>query len=141
MTRRSFILVDPLHIVDVFVYVVVLNLASEFFPGVILESFSVSLLTAVLLKIVLEVVLFAKTRVLRRIRGAETTRRRIVSIGMLALLLPGSKFAVLWLEDVLLGDAVRLGGFWSVTVLILALMGARWGVRRLLAPSTPRPTR
>ncbi|GAA5027466.1 hypothetical protein ACFQRL_05460 [Microbacterium fluvii] len=125
--------VDPLHLVDVFVYVVVLNLAVQWFPGVIAESFTVSLLTAVLLKLVLEVVLRAKTWVLARIRSASTAPGRIVSAGMLLLLLPASKFLVLWLEDLVFGDAVALGGFWSVTLLIFALMGARWGVRALLA--------
>jgi len=43
-----------LDVVDVVVYVVVLNLAIEYFPSVISESFTISLLTAVLLKAVLE---------------------------------------------------------------------------------------
>jgi hypothetical protein len=43
---------------------------------------------------------------------------------MLVLILPGSKF-LLWLEDLLFGDAVSLGGFWSVTLLVVALTGAR----------------
>jgi hypothetical protein len=37
-----------------FVYVVVLNLAIEYIPSVISESFSLALLTAALLKIALE---------------------------------------------------------------------------------------
>jgi hypothetical protein len=46
---------------------------------------------------------------------------------------------VLVLEAVALvfGDAVSLGGFWSVTVLIITLLLARLGVRRLLRPSVP----
>jgi len=44
----------PVDVVDVFVYVVVLNLAIEFVPEVISETFTLSLLTAVLLKAVLE---------------------------------------------------------------------------------------
>ncbi|WP_318244831.1 hypothetical protein [Microbacterium pullorum] len=135
MRRRR---MDPLQIVDVFVYVVVLNLATEYFPTVLMETFTISLLTAVMLKLVLELVLHAKTRVLRRVRDSSTLSRRIVSIAMLVLLLPASKFLVLWLEDAVFGDAVSLGGFWSVTLLIFALMGARWGVRRLLAPTTGR---
>lgn len=121
--------------VDVFVYVVILNLATQFFPTVLTESFTISLLTAIMLKLVLELVLLGKTRVLRRIRGSSTLSRRIVSIGMLVLLLPASKFLVLWLEDLVFGDAVSLGGFWPATLLIFALMGARWGVRWLLGPS------
>lgn len=135
---------DPRHLVDIFVYVVVLNLAAQFVPGVLAESFAVSLLTAVMLKLVLEAVLRIKTWVIARIRSSHTIRRRAVSVGMLLLILPGSKFVVLWLEDVLFGDAVSLGGFWSVTLLIFVLMAARWGVRQLLdaptAPEQPHPS-
>lgn len=41
--------VTPADVVDVFVYVVVLNLAAEWFPAVIAESFTVSLITAMVL--------------------------------------------------------------------------------------------
>lgn len=129
---------DPLHLVDVFVYVVILNLVVQFVPGVLSESFAVSLLTAVMLKLVLEIVLRLKKLVLTRLRDASTGLRRATSVVMLVLLLPGSKFVVLWLEDLLFGDAVSLGGFWSVTLLVFALTAARWAVRALLAP-TPAP--
>jgi len=43
-------------IVDVFVYVVVLNLFVEYSPTVLSETFTLSLLTAVLLEAVLEIV-------------------------------------------------------------------------------------
>lgn len=72
----------PLHprltaaLIDVFVYVVVLNLFVEYLPNVISETFTLSLLTAVLLKVVLEVVLVAKNRVKARFKGAATPGRR-----------------------------------------------------------------
>ena len=47
----------PADVIDVFVYVVVLNLAIQYVPTVVSESFSLSLLTAVLLKVALELVL------------------------------------------------------------------------------------
>ena len=50
----------PIDLVDVFVYLVVLGVFIQLFPAVISESFPVALLTAVLLKIVLEGVLFVK---------------------------------------------------------------------------------
>lgn len=117
---------------DVFVYVIVLGLAVQFLPGVISEAFTMTLVTAVLLKLVLEAVLAVKSLLLARIRAASTVPRRIVSIGMLGLVLPGSKLLVLWLEQLLLGDAVSLGGFFAVTGLIIVLTLARFGVRRLL---------
>ena len=51
---------------------------------------------------------------------------------MLWLVAVGSKFVVLKIEDVVFGDAVSLGGFFSVTALIAALLIARALVRRLL---------
>ncbi|KZE90850.1 hypothetical protein [Microbacterium sp. TNHR37B] len=128
---------DPLHLVDVLVYLVVLNLTAQFVPGVVAESFAVSLATSVMLKLVLEAVLRLKKVVVARLRAASTTGRRVTSAMMLALILPGSKFVVLWLEDWLFGEAVSLGGFWSVTFLVLGLTASRTLVRRLLAPGVP----
>jgi len=125
-------------IVDVFVYVVVLNLAIEYVPAVISETFTLSLLTAVLLKVVLEVVVAFKGRIKQRFRAATSKPGKVAALLMLWLLLVGSKFIVLECVDLVFGDDVSLGGFWSVTGLILVLLLAREGVRRLIA--VPQPT-
>lgn len=119
-------------LVDVLVYLVVLGLFVQFVPSVISESFLVSLATAVLLKLALEAVVLAKTRVVSRLRAAESVRGRIVSSIALVVVAAGSKFVVLWLTDVVLGGAVQLGGFIEVTLLIIVLMLARFGVRAVL---------
>lgn len=119
-------------LVDVFVYLVVLGLFVQFVPSVISESFLVSFATAVLLKLALEAVVLAKTRVVSRLRAAESVRVRIVSSIALVVVAAGSKFVVLWLADVVLGGAVQLGGFIEVTLLIIVLMLARFGVRAIL---------
>jgi hypothetical protein len=80
----------PADVIDLFVYVVVLNLAIEYVPSVISEGFTLSLLTALLLKVALELV------------------------------------------DLVFGDAVSLGGFVPVTLLVVALLISRAAVRRLL---------
>ncbi|HZI73454.1 MAG TPA: hypothetical protein VFD73_05400, partial [Gemmatimonadales bacterium] len=49
-------------VVDIFVYVVVLNMFVEYLPGVLSETFTLSLVTAVLLKGVLEIVVAVKNR-------------------------------------------------------------------------------
>jgi hypothetical protein len=66
-------------IVDLFVYVVVLNLFVEYFPAVVSESFTLSLLTAILLKAVLELVVAAKYRVRARFRAADTTLGKVLA--------------------------------------------------------------
>lgn len=130
-TRRR---IAPEHLVDVLVYVVVLNLAAQYVPQVITETFALSLVAAVLLKLVLELVLRLKSRARGRVVGAPTTAGRVGGLLTLAVLLPGSKIAVLELFAWVFGDAVRLGGFFAVTALILVLLGARLAVRRLLPP-------
>ena len=75
-TVRSYrALAGAAAVVDVFVYVVVLNLFVEYFPKVISETFTLSLLTAVLLKAVLEVSSSPRTE--SRL-GSGKPRRRLV---------------------------------------------------------------
>ena len=119
-------------VVDVFVYVVVLNLFVEYLPQVLSETFTLSLLTAVLLKGVLEVVVAAKYRVKARVRRASTPIGKVLAAVLLWLVLFGSKFLVLEAVNLVFGARVSLGGFFSVTLLILVLLLSRAAVRRLL---------
>lgn len=132
--------VDAVDLVDVLSYLVVLGAFTQLFPAVITETFVLALLTAVLLKVVLEGVLFVKSWLLARFRTARTTSRRVTSLAMLLLVLPGSKFVVLELVAVLFAGQVSLGGFVSVTALIVVLMLTREGVRRLVARPDRRVT-
>ncbi|WP_404472281.1 hypothetical protein [Microbacterium aerolatum] len=125
-------LIRPIDLVDVLVYLIVLELFVQFFPSVVSESFLVSVITAVLMKIALEIVVAAKTAILRRLRAGESRRVRVTAQIALVILSAGSKFLVLWLTDLVLGGAVRLGGFIEVTLLIVALMAARYAVRALI---------
>ena len=129
--------IRPVDLVDIFVYLVVLGVFIQLFPEVISESFLLALLTAVLLKVVLEGVLFVKKRIFARIRGTHSHWIRVLNVGALLLVLPGSKFLVLEIVAWVFGDAVYLGGFFQVTALIIVLMLARGGVRRIIDRPTP----
>jgi hypothetical protein len=117
------------HVVDLFVYVVILNLAVEFAPSVISEGFTMSLLTAVLLKVALEVVIKVKGRVLARFKAAESRTGRVTAGLALWGVAFSSKFVVLELVALVFGDAVSLGGFFSVTGLVVVLLLSRRAVR------------
>lgn len=119
-------------VVDVFVYIVVLNLAIEYVPSVISESFSLSILTAIVLKIALELVIACKNFVMSRLRGASLARQRALWAAALWVLAAGSKVLVLEGVALVFGDRVSLGGFIPVTGLVICLMLARAGVRWLL---------
>jgi uncharacterized membrane protein len=118
--------------VDLLVYVVVLNLFVEHAPSVLSETFTLSLLTAVLLKVVLEVVVVAKQRVKRRWRRASSRLGKVGAAALLWLVLVGSKLVVLQVVDLVFGTRVSLGGFVPVTLLIVTLLLSRSVVRRLL---------
>jgi len=122
----------PADLVDVFVYVVVLNLAVEYLPSIISETFTLSLLTAVLLKIALEAVILLKGKILGRFRAATTKPGRWTAAALLWVAAAGSKIVVLELVDLVFGDTVSLGNFISVTLLVVALLLSRAGVRRVL---------
>jgi hypothetical protein len=129
---RRWLRARPADVIDVFVYVVVLNLAIEYVPAVISEGFTLSLLTAVLLKVALEIVVVLKATVMQRLRAASTRRGRATAVLSLWAVAAGSKLVVLELIDLVFGDAVSLGGFVSVTALVIVLLVARAAVRRLL---------
>ena len=111
---------------------VVLNLAIEYVPSVISESFTLSLMTAALLKLALEVVILLKGQILTKLRGADTGRAKLVAAVSLWVVAAGSKLVVLELVNLVFGDAVSLGGFIPVTLLVVALLVSRAAVRRLL---------
>lgn len=129
----------PADVIDVFVYVVVLNLAIEYVPSVISEGFTLSLLTALLLKITLEVVILLKSHIVAGLRAASTRPVKAANGVALWVVAAGSKFVVLKLVDLIFGDLVSLGGFIPVTLLIVALLISRAAVRRLL--DSPLPAR
>ncbi len=122
----------PSDVVDLFVYVVVLNLAIEYVPSVISEGFTLSLLTAALLKVALELVIMVKNRILIQLRAATTPRGKLIAAVSLWVVAAGSKLVVLELVNVVFGDSVSLGGFVPVTLLVVALLLSRKAVRRLL---------
>ena len=129
---RAWVAAHPADVMDLFVYVVVLNLAIQYLPSVISETFTLSLLTAALLKVTLELVLVLKGVVLARLRGATTRKARTTSAVLLWVVAAGSKLVVLWLIDIVFGGSVSLGGFLPVTLLVIALLISRAAVRRLL---------
>ncbi len=132
----------PADVIDLFVYVVVLNLAIKYVPSVISEGFTLSLLTAGLLKLALELVILAKGRIVVRLRAATTRTSKLAAAVSLWAVAAGSKLVVLELVDVVFGDAVSLGGFVSVSLLVAALLASRGAVRRLIdepASGGPKP--
>lgn len=129
ITRKQEIFFDWMS--DVLVYTVVLNLFVEHVDNVVIDSFTISLLTAVLLKILLDVVMRAE-HVVKGFWGDKEGRLASILgvVSLMATLFLG-KLLILWAVDLVFGDHVNLGHFIEVVALVLALMITRELVHRL----------
>lgn len=94
----------------VLIDLVVLNLFAEYWSRVEIESFSISLLAAVLLQVLLKLTLVLEHRVAAWFDARSGTLARAGRYLAAWVILFGSKFAMLWAIDFAFGDAVRFHG-------------------------------
>lgn len=110
---------------DVLVYIVVLNLYVEYSPNKVIDSFTISILTAIVLKLLLVAITSAKKRVWAWSQGREGRFYTVGGIVGVWAILFLSKFVILETIDFIFGDKVELGSFIDVMLLVAALMIAR----------------
>ncbi len=107
---------------DVLIYVVILNLFEEFSDAITIDSFWISLLTAVLLKILLDVVLFVEHRTSHFFDRFEGTAGTWIGLIATLVVLVAGKFFILYGVEAVFGEEVHLGHFVSVTLLVVGLL-------------------
>ena len=113
--------------------VVVLNLLVEFVPSVVIDSFFISILTAVFLRLLLEVAIQLEHRVAAYIRARDSKTLRIVGPLAMFLILFASKLVILELVDIVFGSHVDLGGFLEIIAIAIALMAVEHALQWVFA--------
>ncbi len=128
---------------EILVYVVVLNLFVEYVHTVVIDSFSVSLVTAVLLWLMLHGIKRLEHRVAGYFRQKKGTVYRFLRYLSVWAILFVSKFVILEVVALLTAGRAALGHFFEVVGVIVALMAAeallRWAYRRLGEQASRRP--
>ena len=128
-------------VTDVLVYVMVLELFVQYLPRVITESFTVSILTAVVLKLLIDGIARLEHRAHGWFQRREGSGWRVLGLLTMFSILFISKFVVLEVVDIVFGDRVTLGGFievaFLVVTMILARQGVTWSYRRLGDQGSP----
>ena len=114
---------------DVLVYIVVLNLFVEFVDTMVIDSFWISILTAVLLKLLLDALLGFEHRVAAFFKAREGTVNKVLGWASQFAILFLSKFLILEVVDVVFGDHVELGHFVEIVSLIVAMIASRLALR------------
>jgi len=106
---------------DVLVYTVVLNLFVEFADAIVIDSFMISIFTAVVMKVMLDLL----TLVEHHVSHYFSKIHKVLGFLSMWVILFLSKFVILEVIDVIFGDHVDLGKLLDVIVLVLALMISR----------------
>ena len=133
ITRAQFTYVT--WYVDILIYTVVLNLFEEYVEAIWIESFTISLLTAILLKALLVIIAGFEHRVRHYFAQKEGTGWKVLGVVVTISILFLSKFLILYLVDLVFGDRVELGHFIEIVALIISMIVARaladWIYKRL----------
>ena len=107
-------------VLNVLVNVVVLNLFVEFVDEVIIDSFWVSVLTAVLLTAMIGILARFEQRIHHYF--FEEHSWRFAGVVTIWLVLFGGKFLMLEVVDIVFGDHVELGHLLEVILIVVAMM-------------------
>jgi hypothetical protein len=111
--------------IDVLVYTVVLNLFVEYVDSIVIDSFTVSLLTAIVMKLLIDLinhfVALAKGYFGRK---GSTLAKVLFGLSAWAIMF-FSKIVILEVVQIIFEEDVDLGGFVNVLMLVIAMMVAR----------------
>jgi hypothetical protein len=126
-------------VTNVLVNIVVLNLFVECFDKVIIDHFTISVFTAVLLTVLLWLI----TRIEERVHHYffdehEGTGSRILGVTAIWVILFGSKFLILEVVDWVFGEHVELGKLIEVILIVVAMLvanGMMQSIFRRLGPA------
>lgn len=108
----------------VLVDIVVLNLFVEFVHTIVIDSFSISILTAVLLKLMVDAVKGLEQSVSAYFAAREGAVWKAIRFLAVWLILFLSKFVILEAVNVVFGDHVELGSFIEIVGIIVTMLAA-----------------
>ena len=109
-------------VLNVLVNVVVLNLFVEFAGEVVIDSFWISVLTAVLLTVMIGILAKFEERIHHFFFQRHSWR--FAGVVTIWLVLFGGKFLMLEIVDIVFGDHVSLGHLLEVILIVVAMMVA-----------------
>lgn len=121
------------YVIAILVDLVVLNLLAEYWSRVTVETFSTSLIAAILLQLLLQATLSLEHRVAALFEardGAAWTAMRFFAAW---LILFGSKFVMLAVIDRVLGDRLQFGGAMHGVLAFIVVIAAMLAAEELIA--------
>lgn len=118
-------------LMQILISVVVLNLFVEYVHTVVIDSFTVSILTAVLLWLMLRVITRLEHRVAGYFRRQEGVFFRVLRYLSVWAILFVSKFVILEVVALATAGRATLGQFFEVVAIVVVLMAAEYVLGRI----------
>ena len=110
---------------------VVLSLFVEYWDAVVIDSFTISLLTAILLQVLLKVTLVIEHRIAVYFKARPGRWSWLLRVIAAWLVLFGSKFVILELVDIVFGEQVEFGGVVPFIIVVVTMLLAEAIVERV----------
>jgi hypothetical protein len=126
MSRRQQVFVS--WTMSVLLYTVVLGLFAEHYDSIVIDSFTIVLFTAFVLKVLLEVTLAFEHHVHEFFGRLGGSAMHVLGYVTMFAILFGSKFAILEIINFIFGDEVELHGFIPLVLLIVTMIVAERAV-------------
>ena len=109
-------------VTEVLLDIVILNLFVDYTHTIVIDSFSISVLTALLLKLSIDAVKGLERGIAAYFKAKDGRGWRAIGLVAVFSILFLSKFAILELVDVVFGDHVELGHFVEIVLIILTML-------------------
>lgn len=113
----------------------VLNLFDEYWDYVVIESFTISLLAALLLQILLQITIKIEHRIAAYFKSKPGTLAKVLRVVSAWAVLFGSKFAILEAINIAFGDQVLFGGPYhgivAFIVVIVVMLAAELAAKKV----------
>lgn len=114
----------------VLVDLTVINLFDEYWAYVSINSFSISLLAAVLMQVLLKLTIAGEHKLANYFKAKEGTAPKVMRGITTYIILVGSKFVILEIINIVFGDKVKFTGPWNgvvaFIVLVIAILAAEF---------------
>jgi len=119
------------YFVAVLVDLVVLNLFEEYWDAVVIESFTISLLTALLLQLLLKITIKIEHRISVYFKSKSGVFTKIMGGVLMYMVLLGAKLFILELVNWTFGDRVQFNGPWHGVVAFLTVVIVMLAIERI----------
>jgi hypothetical protein len=110
------------YILFILVDLAVLNFFDEYWHKVEIDSFTISLLAAALLQVLLRLTIALENRIADYFKKKDGKGAKVKRLFASWLVLFGSKFAILEAIDIVFGDRVLFGGVIPFIVVVIAII-------------------